>query len=153
MGVGLESPTDMLDLVDIKPTEGQRGVVACALYRDGRRRRDIDVDVRRVDIQCEVGALRWRERRKRGGELLRGLLVESFDLLDRLGIEDRHTFDHLAFTSAKSGGHGQRHAGHDRAHERGVEREGARRHQPDDERRKGRNDEDEAQEGEAVPAR
>jgi magnesium transporter len=34
----------MLDVVDIGATEVQRGVVACALYRDGRRERDVAVE-------------------------------------------------------------------------------------------------------------
>jgi len=39
----------MLELVDIEATEVQRGVVACALYRNGRRERDVAVE--------EIGAL------------------------------------------------------------------------------------------------
>ena len=39
MGAGSGFPTDMLQLVDIEAAEVQRGVVACALYRHGRRKR------------------------------------------------------------------------------------------------------------------
>ena len=39
MGAGSGFPTDMLQLVDIEAAEVQRGVVACALYRHGRRER------------------------------------------------------------------------------------------------------------------
>ncbi len=61
MGAGLGFPTDMLELVDIEATEVQRGVVACALYRDGRRERDVAVE--------EIGALAGRN----GGIIWLGL--------------------------------------------------------------------------------
>jgi Mg2+ and Co2+ transporter CorA len=53
MAAGSGFPTDMLDLVDIEATEVQRGVVACALYRDGWRERDVAVD--------KIGALAGRD--------------------------------------------------------------------------------------------
>jgi magnesium transporter len=53
--------TDMLELVDIEAAEVQRGVIACAFYRDGRRERDIAVE--------EIGALVGRE----GGIIWLGL--------------------------------------------------------------------------------
>src|SRR6266446_4597194 len=61
MGAGLGFPTDMLELVDIEATEVQRGVVACALYRNGRRERDVAVE--------EIGALAGRD----GGIIWLGL--------------------------------------------------------------------------------
>ena len=61
MGAGSGFPTDMLDLVEIKAAEVQRGVVACALYRDGRRERDVAVE--------EIGALAGRN----GGIIWLGL--------------------------------------------------------------------------------
>jgi Mg2+ and Co2+ transporter CorA len=51
----------MLDLVDIEATEVQRGVVACALYRDGQRECDVAVE--------EIGALAGRD----GGIIWLGL--------------------------------------------------------------------------------
>ena len=53
MGAASGFPTDMLELVDSEATEVQRGVVACALYRDGRRERDVAVE--------EIGALAGRD--------------------------------------------------------------------------------------------
>jgi hypothetical protein len=51
----------MLDLVDPEATDAPQGVVACALYRDGRRERDIAVE--------EMGALAGRN----GGIIRLGL--------------------------------------------------------------------------------
>jgi Mg2+ and Co2+ transporter CorA len=51
----------MLDLVDGEAAELQRGAVACALYREGRRERDVAV--------AEIGALAGRD----GGMIWLGL--------------------------------------------------------------------------------
>ncbi len=61
MAAGSGFPTDMLDLVDIEATEVQRGVVACALYRDGQRECDVGVE--------DIGALAGRD----GGIIWLGL--------------------------------------------------------------------------------
>jgi hypothetical protein len=53
MGAGSGFPTDMLDLVDSEAAEPHRGVVACALYRNGHRERNIEVG--------EIGAVIGRE--------------------------------------------------------------------------------------------
>jgi magnesium transporter len=76
MAAGSGFPTDMLDLVDIEATEVQRGVVACALYRDGRR----ECDVAAVD---EVGALAGRD----GGIIWLGLHEPDDVLLSVLKAE------------------------------------------------------------------
>ena len=70
MAAGSGFPTDMLDLVDIQATEVQRGIVACALYRDGRRECDVAVE--------EIGALAGRD----GGIIWLGLNEPDQALLD-----------------------------------------------------------------------
>ena len=75
MGAGLGFPTDMLELVDIEATEVQRGVVACALYRNGRRERDVAVE--------EIGALAGRD----GGIIWLGLHEPDEALLSVLKAE------------------------------------------------------------------
>ena len=72
MGVGLGSPTNMLDVVDNKATKAGRGVVTCALYRDGRREHDITVE--------EMGALAGRD----GGIVWLGLHEPDHVLLGLL---------------------------------------------------------------------
>src|SRR4029077_6725633 len=85
MAAGSGFPTDMLDFVDIEATGVQRGVVACALYRDGRRERDVAVE--------EVGALAGRDggliwlRLHAAGEALLGILKVQLGLHE-LMIED-----------------------------------------------------------------
>ncbi len=75
----------MLDLVDIKPTEAQRGVVACALYRDGRRQRDIAVEEMGAVLGCEDGII-WLGLHEPNEALLRILQVQLG--LHELMIED-----------------------------------------------------------------
>ena len=62
----------MLDLVDIEATHIQRGVVACALYRDGQRIRDIAVE--------EIGAFAGRN----GGIVWLGLHEPDAALLGEI---------------------------------------------------------------------
>jgi magnesium transporter len=85
MGVGLESPTDMLDVVDIKTTQAQRGVVACALYRDGRRQCDIAVEEMGAVLGCEDGII-WLGLHE-PDEALLGILQAQLGLHE-LMIED-----------------------------------------------------------------
>jgi len=75
----------MLDLVDIKPTEAQRVVVACALYRDGRRQRDIAVEEMGAVLGCEDGII-WLGLHEPDEALLRILQVQLG--LHELMIED-----------------------------------------------------------------
>ena len=85
MGVGLESPTDMLDVVDIKTTQAQRGVVVCALYRDGRRQCDIAVEEMGAVLGCEDGII-WLGLHE-PDEALLGILQAQLGLHE-LMIED-----------------------------------------------------------------
>src|SRR5438128_1976787 len=77
MGVGSGSPTDMLDLVGIEAASAPRGVVACALYRDGQRERDVAVE--------EMGALAGRD----GGIIWIGLHEPDDALLSVLKAQLR----------------------------------------------------------------
>jgi magnesium transporter len=65
----------MLDLVDLEVTDAPQGVVACALYRDGRRERDIAVE--------EMGALAGRD----GGIVWLGLHEPDDALLGILKVQ------------------------------------------------------------------
>jgi magnesium transporter len=85
MGAGSEFPTDMLDLIDSEAAERHQGVVACALYRDGHRERNIEVG----EIGAEIvrdGGIVWLGLHEPDEALLSSLKTQLG--LHELMIED-----------------------------------------------------------------